>query len=90
MAKSWADTVGIPTGVLGEVLSSGVRIAEENRATVWEFRRAGIEVLRKMCKDNYKAKGVNAVVFGVYEGPETVKYAVFVQDGFLTEVGDGA
>jgi hypothetical protein len=90
MAKSWTDAVGIPTGVFGEVLSSGIRIAEENRATGWEFRRAGIETLRKMCRDNYQLKGVRATVFGVHDGPDTIKYAIFVQDNFLTEVGDGA
>jgi hypothetical protein len=86
--KSWADSSGIRTGVLGEVLDCGITIAEKNRATGWEHRRAGIEVLQKICRESYRKKGVNALVFGVYDGPDVIKYAVFVQNGFLTEMDD--
>jgi hypothetical protein len=83
MKKSWADSVGLPTGVMGERTKSGINIKEENRATEWEEYRAGIEILRDICQKNYRSKGVEAVLFGVWFGPNKVRYAVFVQDGFI-------
>lgn len=86
--KSWADQQGIRTGVWGEVLN-GVTICEDNRATTWEFRQDGIELLRKILHENYLQKGVKAVLFGVDEdGHSAIKYAVFVRSGFLTPVSD--
>jgi hypothetical protein len=83
--KSWADQQGIPTGVWGEVYFN-IPILEVNRATGWEFRREGVEILLKMCRENYILKGVRAIVFGVQEGISATKYAVFVQSGFLKQV----
>jgi hypothetical protein len=85
--KSWADWQNIPTGVFGEICH-GITIKEENRATVWEYRRAGIEILQKILRENYLYKGVPAVLFGVWESPEVVKYAVFCRDGWLKEVSE--
>lgn len=84
--KTWADRSAIPSGVWGEIVD-GVRIAEDNRATGWEYRRDGIETLLRIRDRNYLDKKVNAVVFGVDDGTR-VKYAVFVQDGFLTYVSE--
>lgn len=61
-----------------------IHICEETRATTYEFRRAGIEILQKILEDNYLSKGVDAVLYGI-AGPEP-KYAVFVQSGWLREV----
>jgi hypothetical protein len=86
--KSWADRERIPTGVFGEICN-GVTIKEENRATGWEFRRDGIEVLLKIAKESYIKKGIKAVVFGVDgDGKTAIRYAVFVQDGFLVPIDD--
>ena len=84
--KSWADQQGIPTGVWGEIYFK-IPILEKNRATGWEFRKEGIETLLKICRENYISKGVRAIVFGVDEGNgAAIKYAIFVQNGFLREV----
>jgi len=81
--KSWMDRQGIPTGVLGEVVD-GITIAEENRATVYEDRREGVEFLTLWYR-HYRSKGTKCVLFGVHE-PDRIKYAVFVQPGFLRKV----
>jgi hypothetical protein len=86
MRKSWADQQGIKTGVMGEIVD-GINITESNRATVYEDRREGIESLLNIARENYRKKGVNAVVFGVWYGADKLKYAVFVQNNFLKEVG---
>lgn len=84
--KSWADRQGILTGVYGEVIN-GIPIQEKNRATVYEFRKAGIEVLQKITRENYIEKGVQAVLFGILDEDAGLhKYAVFVQSGFLQNV----
>jgi hypothetical protein len=83
--KSWADRQGIPTGVLGETYK-GIHIAEANRATVWEKRKEGIEELITFMENAYTKRGVKAVIFGVHRTPEEISYAVFVQDGFITNV----
>jgi len=86
--KTWADRQGIATGVLGEVYR-GVRIAESNRATVYESEEHGIRVLQRIARENYKRKNVKAVLFGVDDYlNKTRSYAVFVEDGFLREVVD--
>jgi hypothetical protein len=85
--KRWADRENIASGVFGETYR-GITIKEENRATTWEFRRSGIEMLQKILKENYLDKGVHAVLFGVYDSPDTVKYAIFCRDGFLRHVGE--
>jgi hypothetical protein len=83
--KSWADREGVPSGVWGEVYE-GIPIIEENRATGWEYRRDGIEELLKIARENYRVKGVRAYVYGVDDGGVNVKYAIFVQSGFLRPV----
>lgn len=87
MRKSWADSMGIRSGVMGEIVD-GVTISEENRATVYETRKEGIEMLRKIWWENYAAKGVQAVLFGIWYGENQVKYAIFVEDNFLREVDE--
>ena len=84
---TWADREGIATGVMGEI-HKGVPINEENRASVWEFRKEGVESLRELLRKSYIKKGIRAVLFGVHNGPDTIKYAIFVQSGFLKLVGD--
>lgn len=84
--KSWADQQGIKTGVLGETIN-GITIAECNRATTYEDRRGEIEVLRSILQTNYRSKGVKAVLFGIEVADQRPKYAVFVEAGFLQEVG---
>lgn len=84
--KSWADRQGIRTGVWGEIVD-GIPIREENRATVWEFRKEGIEVLMKLAREQYTKKGVRCTLFGIEEG-KNIKYAVFVQPRFLKEVDE--
>jgi hypothetical protein len=84
--KNWADQAGIKTGVMGEIVN-GILIDERNRATTWEKRRADIEVLLDIQRNNYRRKGIKAVVFGVPRGQDKY-YAVFVQNGFLREVPD--
>jgi hypothetical protein len=84
--KSWADRQCIPTGYWGEVIG-GIHIREENRATVWEFRREGIEELQRIMISQYKSKGVRCTLFGIDDG-KNIKYAVFLQSGFLKKVDD--
>lgn len=84
--KSWADRQGIKTGIWGEIVD-GIPIREENRATVFEFRKEGIQVLQKLLREQYLRKGVNAVLFGI-EGAVDIKYAIYVQSGFLKPVED--
>lgn len=80
--KSWADRQGFPTGVLGETYQ-GVRISEENRATVYESRREGIEQLRDYLHNNYRRKGIKAVIFGIHRPGDRIEYAVFCEDNFI-------
>ena len=84
--KSWADRQGILTGVEGE-FHGGVWIEEKNRATVYEYRRAGIETLRDICLQ-YRRKKVKAVLFGTPSPNGQPRYAVYVQSGFLRDVGE--
>ncbi len=82
--KSWADREGIPTGTWGEICNN-IPIKEDNRASVWEFRKEGIEVLMKLAKQQYTMKGVNCTLFGIDEGKD-IKYAIFVEPRWLTPV----
>jgi hypothetical protein len=84
--KSWADRNHIPTGTWGDVVN-GIKIHEDNRATVWEFRREGIEELQRIMINQYKSKGVGCTLFGVDNGT-TIKYAVFVENNFLIKVDE--
>lgn len=86
MRKTWADSQGIPTGVMGETIN-GILISEANRATTYERFKEGIQILKSIEHNNYRRKGVTAVTFGVHFGEE-IKYAVFVQDGFIKDVGE--
>ena len=67
-----------------------IRIIEKNRATVWETRKQGISLLQNWVL-HYLRTGINAVLAGVptnsTNGPQ-YKYAVFVADGFLTDIPD--
>jgi histidinol phosphatase-like PHP family hydrolase len=83
--KSWADQQGIRTAVFGQTIDN-IHIEEKNRATVYERYKEGIQELRAYLQNNYRSKGIEAVLIGIEAGEE-VKYAVFVQDGFLREVG---
>jgi hypothetical protein len=85
--KSWADRQAIRTGVWGEI-QDGIPIKEENRASVWEFRKEGIEALLHIMQKSYRDKKVKAVIFGIDEGQANIKYAIFVQSGFLVPVGE--
>lgn len=82
--KSWADKQGVPTGSWGEIVND-IPIYEENRATVWEFRKEGIEVLIALAKQQYTMKGIRCTLFGIDEGKD-IKYAVFVEPRFLIDV----
>jgi hypothetical protein len=82
--KSWADRAGIKTGVIGESVD-GIPIRESNRASVWEFRKEGIEILQRLAREQYTRKGVRCTLFGVRDG-STIKYAIFVENGFLKDV----
>lgn len=84
--KSWADRAGIRTGSWGEVVD-GIPIIEDNRATVWEFRKEGIEILMKLAREQYTKKGVNCILFGIDAGKD-IKYAVFVQSRWLIPVDE--
>jgi len=83
---TWAEQQGIPTVRWGDMIDR-INIQEENRATVWEFRRAGIEGLLSLMQKAYTSKGIGAVLVGIERG-EQVGYAVFVEDDFLTDVGE--
>jgi len=96
--SSWADRQGIKIGKLGDRVAGSwgypadsggyekqiIHICEANRATTYEFRKSGIEILQKILHDNYLSKGVDAVLYGI-AGPEP-KYAIFLTSGFLREV----
>ncbi len=82
---SWAEREGIATGVMGEI-HKGIPINEENRATNWESYREGISQLKALLQKAYIKKGIRAVLFGVFDGAELPKYAIFVQPGFLRDV----
>ena len=86
--KSWSDQQGIPTGVIGDIYRNGgmtINIQEKNRATIYEWRREGIEILQKILRENYLRKGIRAVLFGIHD-TKVIKYAIFVQDNFLKEI----
>ena len=96
--SSWAERQGIRVGKLGDRVDGSwgypadlggyerhpIHICEANRATTYEFRKSGIELLQKILQDNYLSKGVDAVLYGI-AGPEP-KYAVFVESGWMREV----
>jgi hypothetical protein len=82
--KSWADRQAIPTGVWGELVNN-IPIREDNRASVWEFRKDGISTLLNIMRSQYRDKGVNCTMFGIDDG-KSIKYAIFVQPGFLKKV----
>lgn len=84
--KSWADFNGIRAGALGDVVD-GITICEKNRATVYERYREGITELRWYLQNNYRDKGIRAVLYGIDNGT-TTKYAVFVASDYLLDVGD--
>lgn len=88
----------IETGHFGTVCK-GISIMESNRATVYETTEEGVNCLKAYMVNNYITKGVKAVLFGITISPfcqeqgwedkstqPEVKYAVFVQNGFLKEV----
>ncbi len=93
--KSWG--VVPKTTKLGETLWTpslqsatpyiGIPIREENRATVFETRKAGIEILQKILRENYLSKGVHAVLAGIPTNSyPKYKYAIFVENDFLREI----
>lgn len=82
---SWIQASGIPSGKLGDVVD-GIRIIEANRATVYEDCRKGIEELQAFLVSNYTNKGVKAVLYGITSARKTQEFAVFCQDGFITNV----
>jgi hypothetical protein len=84
--KSWADRQHIPTGYWGEVVG-GIHILEKNRATVWEFRREGIEELQRIMISQYKSKGVRCTLFGIDDGKD-IKYAIFLENNWLVKVDE--
>lgn len=84
--KSWADRQSIPTGSWGETFCN-ILIKEENRASVWEFRKDGIEVLMKLARQQYTLKGVNCTLFGIDEGRD-IKYAIFVESNWLIPLNE--
>lgn len=91
---TWIDSVGIKNGKLGDVVD-GVNITEENRATIYEERKAGIQELLGYQQSNYTKKGVKSVIYGVRLPIGTrgehrtilskhIYYAIFCEDGFIT------
>jgi hypothetical protein len=65
-----------------------VRVVEKNRATTWETRKQGITILQSWVA-HYLNTGVNAILAGVPTNSKPpYKYAVFVQEGFLTDIPD--
>lgn len=84
--KSWADLQGILTGFWRDKVD-GILITEDNRASVWEFRREGIEVLQQIMISQYKNKGVRCTLFGIDDG-KTIKYAIFLQNGWFRKIED--
>jgi hypothetical protein len=78
-------SVPIHNVIMNEVVN-GIHITEKNRATVWEWSADGLQILQKIAREFYLDKGVRAVICGIYNPrSERYKYAVFVEDGFLTE-----
>jgi hypothetical protein len=82
--KSWADRQGIPKGREGKVVN-GIPTSDRNRASNWAFRKKGIQELLLIMDRQYRSKGVNCTLFGVLGGT-SVKYAIYVEEGFLVEV----
>jgi hypothetical protein len=70
------------TGVMGMRIGK-VLICEENRQSTWESTPEDVRILCGIM-DDFERKGIAVVLFGIYHQART-KYALFVQDGFLTE-----
>lgn len=87
LQRSWAERMGLPIVVWGEVVE-GIKVVEKNRATVFEDRKEGIEILLRIRDNNYRKKNVSAVLVGISEGCSDPKYAVFVEPDFLIEIND--
>lgn len=76
--KTWADRIGLATGVIGE-RHKGILISEENRATKYFIKRADLEQLRIDLHNNFRRKRINAVIFGI-ETPHAILYAIFASN----------
>lgn len=83
---------GIGTGKMNDVVD-GIRIKECNRATVYEEMKGRVQELLDYQAKNYAAKGIKSVVYGVRpvnkktnRPTKHIQYAVFCQDGFITDV----
>lgn len=62
-----------------------VLICEENRQSTWESTSEDIHILHGIM-DSFEKKGIEVVLFGIFVPHQNrTKYAIFVQDGFLTE-----
>lgn len=73
---------------IGQVIE-GITVTEVNRATVYATRRKDIHILTRWV-NHYNRTGVKAILASFPTGTQYAstarKYAVFVQDGFLTEL----
>jgi hypothetical protein len=73
--------------VCTQEIPSTIHICEETRATTYEFRNAGVQVLQKILTDNYLSKGIDGVLYGIASSTNRdTKYAIFLASGFLREV----
>jgi hypothetical protein len=74
------------TGAMGEIYK-GVRISEETRQTPWAAfesrKKQQLVELQHTLQRDYVGKGLRAVIFGVHDGPQVVKYAIFAPEIFL-------
>lgn len=79
--QTQAEILGIQSGKLGDVVD-GITISEANRATVYD--RWVNELLTY--QHNYSTKGVRSIIYGVKpkKGSDIVYYAIFCEDGFIT------
>jgi hypothetical protein len=82
VGDSYIEQQKLQTGVLGEVYR-GIPITEETRVSNWAFRKCRIQSLQENLKKVYLAKGIRAVLFGVHDGADIIKFAIFVQPSFL-------
>jgi hypothetical protein len=100
---TWADSIGLMKGKLGDVVLD-IRIIEANRATVYEKRKGGIQELLEYQYNNYTHKGIRSVIYGVHlplsittgldrkvraKALSTeIYYAIFCEDGFIINEQD--
>lgn len=84
---SWAeDTLCISEGrVAQSKRGTPIPIVERNRATVYATTKADFKLLQKIRDEAYLSKGVEAILVCINGRSRDLRFAVYVEPGFLVE-----